>query len=85
MPKLDVVLGCGSVLKSDRLADDKGHGLRLCFADLLGGQSASVATVQHFVSLCCAQHKPTYVEFRLMLSSHLKPATGVVLGVCYTT
>ena len=28
MPKLDVVLGCGSVLKSDRLADHKGDGFR---------------------------------------------------------
>ena len=36
MPKLDVV-SC-SVLKSDRLANYKGHGFGLCFADLLGGQ-----------------------------------------------
>jgi len=41
--------------------------------------------VGQFVSLCCAQHKLTYVEFTLMLSSHLKPATGKVLGVFYTT
>jgi len=27
----------------------------------------------------------TYVELYLMLSSHLKPALGVVLGVFYTT
>jgi hypothetical protein len=27
----------------------------------------------------------TYVEFRLMLSSHLKPATDRVLGAFYTT
>jgi hypothetical protein len=50
VPKLDVVLGCGSVLKSDRLANHKGHGLGLGFADLLGGQRATVATMQHFVS-----------------------------------
>ena len=50
VPKLDVVLGCGSVLKSDRLANHKGHGLGLSFADLLGGQRAAVATMQHFVS-----------------------------------
>jgi hypothetical protein len=49
VPKLDVVLGCGSVLKSDRLANHEGHGFGLCFADLLGGQCATVATVQHFV------------------------------------
>ena len=49
VPELYVVLGCGSVLKSDRLANDKGHGFGLCFADLLGGQRASVATVEHFV------------------------------------
>src|SRR5579863_10608064 len=49
VPKLDVVLGRGSVLKSDRLANYKGHGLGLSFADLLGGQRAAVATVQHFV------------------------------------
>jgi hypothetical protein len=52
VPKLDVVLGCGSVLKSDRLADDKGHGFGLGLADLFGGQGAAVATMQHFVSLC---------------------------------
>ena len=85
MPKLDVVLGSGSVLKSDRLANYEGHGFCLCLADLFGGQGATVATMEHFVGLCCAQHKHTYVEFRLMLSSHLKPATGVALGVCYTT
>jgi len=33
VPKLDVVLGCGSVLKSDRLANDKGYGFGL--AELL--------------------------------------------------
>ena len=49
VPKLDVVLGCGSVLKTNRLADYKGQGFGLCFADLLGGQRASVATVEHFV------------------------------------
>jgi len=49
MPKLDVVLGRGSVLKPDRLANYKGHGLGFCFADLFGGQGAAVATVQHFV------------------------------------
>src|SRR5580700_4307771 len=49
VPKLDVVLGRGSVLKSDRLANYKGHGLGLGFADLLGGQGATVAPMQHFV------------------------------------
>jgi hypothetical protein len=32
------------------LADHKGHGFGLGLADLFGGQSASVATMQHFVS-----------------------------------
>jgi len=50
VPKLDIVLGRGSVLKSDRLANYKSHGFGLCFAYLLGGQRASVATVEHFVS-----------------------------------
>src|SRR5580692_3078644 len=50
VPKLDVVLGCGSVLKSDRLADHKGHGFGFGLADLFGGQGAAVATMQHFVS-----------------------------------
>jgi len=45
VPKLDVVLGRSSVLKSDRLANYKGHGFGLGFADLLGGQRASVAPV----------------------------------------
>jgi hypothetical protein len=38
-----------------------------------------------FMGLCCAQHKPIYVELELMLSSHLKRATGRVLGTFYTT
>jgi hypothetical protein len=42
--------GCSPVLKSDRLADHKGHGFSLGLADLLGGQGAAVATMQHFVS-----------------------------------
>src|ERR1700689_5247431 len=37
VPKLDVVLGCASVLKSDRLADHKGHGFGFGLADLFGG------------------------------------------------
>jgi hypothetical protein len=49
VPKLDVVLGCSSVLKSDGLANHKSHGFGFGFADLLGGQRASVATVEHFV------------------------------------
>src|SRR5580704_14308804 len=49
VPKLDVVLGCGSVLKSDRLADHKGHGFGFGLADLFGGKGAAVATVEHFV------------------------------------
>ena len=49
VPKLDVVLGRSSVLKSDRLANHKGHGFGLGFADLFGGQGAAVATMQHFV------------------------------------
>jgi hypothetical protein len=85
MPELDVIGGSGSRLKPDCLADHEGHGFCLGFADLLGRQGATVAPVQHLVGLCCAQHKPTYVEFRLMLSSHLKPATDRVLGAFYTT
>ena len=69
MPKLYVVLGCGSVLKSDRLADHESHGFGLGLADLFSGQSATVATVQHFVSLCCRQHKPTYVAQGFMWRS----------------
>jgi hypothetical protein len=45
-----IILGCGSVLKPDRLADHKGHGFGLGLADLFGGQGAAVATMQHFVS-----------------------------------
>jgi hypothetical protein len=50
MPELDVIGGCGSSLKSDCLADHKGHGFSLCLADLLGRQAATVAPVQHLVS-----------------------------------
>src|SRR5947209_5839468 len=50
VPKLDVVLGCSSVLKPDRLADNESHGFGLGLADLFSGQRAAVATMQHFVS-----------------------------------
>src|ERR1700683_117376 len=49
MPELDVISGCGSRLKPDCLADYEGYGFGLGFANLLGGQSATVATVQHLV------------------------------------
>ncbi len=66
VPKLDVVLGCGSVLESDRLANYESHGFGLGFTDLFSGQGAAVAKVQHFVGLCCRQQKPTYVAQRFM-------------------
>jgi len=53
------------------LADHEGHGFGFGFADLLGGQRATVAPVQHLVGLCCAQHKLTYVVFVFMLSSEI--------------
>jgi hypothetical protein len=49
MPKLDIVGGCGSGLKPDRLADDEGYGFGFGFADLLGGQRATVAPMEHLV------------------------------------
>src|SRR5579863_2306975 len=50
VPKLDVVLGRGSVAQPNRLADHKSDGFRLGLADLLGGESAAFAAVQHFMS-----------------------------------
>ncbi len=38
-------------------------------ADLVGGQRAVVAPVQHLVALCYRQHKRTYVPKRLMWRS----------------
>jgi hypothetical protein len=49
MPELDVIGGCGSGLKPDCLADYEGHGFGLGLTDLLGGQGATVAPVQHLV------------------------------------
>ncbi len=49
MPKLDIVSGSGSGLKSDGLADDESHGLGFGFAHLFCGQSAALATMQHLV------------------------------------
>jgi hypothetical protein len=49
MPELDVVGRCGSGLKPDCLADHEGHSLGFGLADLLGGQCATVASVQHLV------------------------------------
>ena len=49
MPKLDIVGGSGSGLKSDGLADHEGHGLGFGLADLLRCQSTAFATMQHFV------------------------------------
>jgi hypothetical protein len=48
----NIIGGCGSGLKPDRLADHEGYGFGFGFADLLGGQSATVAPVQHLVGLC---------------------------------
>jgi hypothetical protein len=45
MPKLDIVGGSGSGLKSDRLADDESHGLGFGLAYLLRGQSTAFATM----------------------------------------
>ena len=50
MPKLDVIRGSGPGLKPDCLADHEGNGFGFGLADLLGGQRATVATVQHLVS-----------------------------------
>src|SRR5271155_29476 len=49
MPELDVIGRCGSGLKPDCLADHEGHSLGFGLADLLGGQCATVASVQHLV------------------------------------
>src|ERR1039457_591591 len=49
VPELDVIGGCGSGLKPDCLADYEGHSLGFGLADLLGGQGATVAPVQHLV------------------------------------
>ncbi len=50
MPKLDVVLGRGSVAQANRLAHDEGYGFRFGFADLLGGEGPAFAPMQHLVS-----------------------------------
>jgi len=81
MPKLDVIGGCGSGLKATRLTDYKGHGFGLGFADLLGGQRAALATMQHFVSLCCRQHKRTYVAQRFMWRSPRDAPKDVLYGI----
>ena len=49
LPKLDVVSGGGSGLESYRLADDKCDGLGFSLPNLLCGQSAAVATMQHLM------------------------------------
>jgi len=49
MPKLDVIGGSGSGLKSDCLANHERHGFGFGLADLLGRQRATVAPVQHLV------------------------------------
>ena len=50
MPKLDVVGGCGSRSEADGLANHKGHGFGFGFADLFGGEGATVATMEHLVA-----------------------------------
>src|SRR5207253_2092081 len=49
VPKLDVILGCGSVLQPDRLADHKGHGFGLGLTNLLRGQWSTFAAMEHLV------------------------------------
>jgi len=40
-----IIGGCGSGLKPNRLANDEGYGFGFGFADLLGGQRATVTPV----------------------------------------
>jgi len=49
MPELDVIGGCGSGVKPKRLTDYEGHCFGFGLTDLLGGQGATVAPVEHFV------------------------------------
>src|SRR5580658_1651559 len=50
VPKLDVVGGRGSRLKADGLANHKSHGFGFGLADLLGGEGATVAAMEHLVA-----------------------------------
>ena len=50
MPELDVVLRGGSVVQPDCLANHKRHSLGFGFSYRLGGQGATFALMQHFVS-----------------------------------
>src|ERR1017187_1532723 len=60
MPELDVISGRGSGLKPDCLTDHEGHGFGFGLADLLGGEGATVAPVQHFVGdLVCRSEEHT--------------------------
>jgi hypothetical protein len=45
-----IILGRGSVAQPNRLADDEGHGFGFGLADLLGGEGAAFAAMQHLVS-----------------------------------
>jgi len=64
-----IIGGCGSGSQADGLAHHKGHGFGLGFADLLGGEGAALAAMEHLVGLCCRQHKPIYVAQNFMWRS----------------
>jgi len=68
---VDVVRRCGSGFQPYGLADHKGDGLGVGFADCLCRGGAPLGLVQHLMGLCCRQHKPIYVAQRFMWRSPL--------------
>ena len=69
LPKRDVVGKGAAGFKTNGLAEHESHGFGLGLADGFGGEGAALSPVQHYVALCCRQHKATYVAQRFMWRS----------------
>ena len=74
MVKLDIVSRSGTCHQSNSLADNKGHGLRLCLAYRLRGGSSPLCFVQQLVG--CLMHQRRKL-FRLRLSGQQRYASAV--------
>ena len=66
---LNVVAAGAAHFQANGLAHDEGHGLGFRLAHSLRGHGAALCLVEKLVTLCCRQHKRTYVAQRFMWRS----------------
>jgi len=66
IPQPDVVGRSRPTFEANGLADNKCCGFSLGFAHSFAGAGPAITPVKKLVSLCCAQHKRTYVAMEFM-------------------